>query len=68
MWIVLKVNKQNTQRNEPQEAHNCLKYYTLIYVDIFMSVLLIKKYILSLLLIIFHVMVMFIFYMKNPML
>jgi len=36
VWIVLKANKQNTQRNEPQEALNFLKLYALIYVDLLM--------------------------------
>ena len=32
VWIVLKENKQDTQRKEPQEAHNFLKLCTLIQV------------------------------------
>ena len=42
-----------------------LEIYAPIYVDLLMSILLIKKNILSLLLMIVHVMVMFICYMKN---
>jgi len=36
VWIILKANKQNTQRKEPQEVLKFLKLYILIYVDILM--------------------------------
>jgi len=62
---LLKANKQNTQRREPQEVLSFFKLYTLIYVDLLMHVLSIKKGILSHLLMIFHVMFMSIYCMKN---
>ena len=64
--IVLKENKQNTQLiKKPQEAHSFLKLYKLIFVGLLMFHRLVEKSILSLLLMISHIMVISIYYMKN---
>jgi len=59
VWIILKANRQNTQRNEPHKALNFLKLHNDIW-NFFMYIFLIKKGTLSPLLMIFHVMGMFI--------
>ena len=53
VWIVLKESKQKTHLiKKPQQAHNFLKLYTLIFVDLFVE----KSIILSHLLMISHIM------------
>ena len=72
IWILLIlayvsiVLKDNTQLGkQPQEAHNSLNLYTLVYVGHLMLHLLVEKIILSSLLMIFHIMIMSICCMKN---
>ena len=57
--------KQTKHKEMSHKKHNFLKLYTLIYVDLLMLLLSVRKNISSLLLMTFHVMDISIYWMKN---